>query len=109
MNSTFVLPPLLPILPFIAVKHTRIRHFSFCGSDQPSLAENVYIQVALELPTPEKREQELLPLRKCDDFFRKMIIVRGNDPLHFTGDGIMEVGSIPFLLDKTILDKALAD
>ena len=48
-------------------------------------------------------------LRKCDDFFRKMIIVRGNDPLHFTGDGIMEVGSIPFLLDKTILDKALAD
>ena len=69
----------------------------------------LYIQVAHELPTPEKREQELLPLRKCDDFFRKMIIVRGNDPLHVTGDGIMEVGSIPFLLDKTILDKALAD
>ena len=69
----------------------------------------LYIQVALELPTPEKREQELLPLRKCDDFFRKMIIVRWNDPLHFTGDGIMEVGAIPFLLDKTILDKAIAD
>lgn len=30
-------------------------------------------------------------------------------PIHFTGDGIMEVGSIPFLLDKSILDKALAD
>ena len=51
----------------------------------------------------------LPPLRKCADFFRKMTIVRENDPLHFTGDGIMEVGAIPFLLDKTILDKALAD
>ena len=38
-----------------------------------------------------------------------MIILRGSDPLHYTGDGIMEVGAIPFLLDETILDKALAD
>jgi len=28
---------------------------------------------------------------------------------HFTHDGIMEVGVTPFLLDETILDKALAD
>jgi len=69
----------------------------------------LYIQVALELPTAEKREQELLPLRKCDDFFRKMIIVKGSDPLRFTGDGIMQVGVIPFLLDEAILDKALSD
>lgn len=69
----------------------------------------LYIQVALELSTAEKREQELLPLRKCDDFFRKMVIVGGSDPLRFTGDGIMQVGVIPFLLDETILDKALAD
>ena len=44
-----------------------------------------------------------------DELIHKMIIVRGNDPLHFTGDGIMEVGSIPFLPDETILDTALAD
>jgi len=69
----------------------------------------LYIQVALELPTEEKREQETLPLRKCDDFFRKMIVTRGNDPLTFTGDGIMQVGVIPFLLDESILDKALSD
>lgn len=69
----------------------------------------LYIQVALELPTAEKREQELFPLRKCDDFFRKMIIVKGSDPLQFTGDGIMQVGVVPFLLDETILDKALSD
>ncbi len=69
----------------------------------------LYIQVALELPTAEKRKQELLPLRKTDDFFRKMLIVRGYDPPRFTGDGIIEVGVIPFLLDRSILDKALSD
>ena len=69
----------------------------------------LYIQVALELPNPEKREQELLPLRKCDDFFRKMMIVSGYAPPHFTHDGILEVGVIPFLLDKKILDTALSD
>ena len=69
----------------------------------------LYIQVAYELPSKEKREQELLPLRKCDDFFRKMIIVGGYVPMHYTSDGIMEVGVIPFLLDTSILDKALAD
>ena len=69
----------------------------------------LYIQVAYELPSKEKREQELLPLRKCDDFFRKMIIVGGYAPMHYTSDGIIEVGVIPFLLDTSILDKALAD
>ena len=69
----------------------------------------LYIQVAYELPTKEKREQEFLPLRKCDDFFRKMMIVGGQSPMHYTADGVIEVGAIPFLLDKSILDKALAD
>ena len=69
----------------------------------------LYIQVAYELPNEAKREQETLPLRKCDDFFRKMIIVGGYTPMHYTSEGIIEVGAIPFLLDVSILDKALAD
>ena len=68
----------------------------------------LYIQVALELPTDEKRRQELLPLRKSDDFFRKMLIVGGYGASRLTSDGIIEVGAIPFLLDRTILDHALA-
>lgn len=48
-------------------------------------------------------------MRKCDDFFRKKIIVGGNTPMHYTAEGVIEVGAIPFLLDATILDKALAD
>ena len=69
----------------------------------------LYIQVALELPTEAKRDQEMLPLRKSDDFFRKMMIVGFQEPLHTRSDGILQVGAIPFLLDKTILDTALAD
>lgn len=42
--------------------------------------EKLYIQVALELSTDEKRQQELLPLRKSGEFFRKMLIVDGYDP-----------------------------
>ena len=67
----------------------------------------LYIQVAYELPSMEKREQELRPLRKCDDFFRKMIVINGYESPRFTPEGIIYVGAIPFLLDETILDKAL--
>ena len=52
--------------------------------------------------------QELLPLRRSDDFFRKMLIVGRYGGPRLTSDGIVEVGAIPFLLDRTILDKALA-
>ena len=69
----------------------------------------LYIQVAYELPSEEKREQEFRPLRKCDDFFRKMIIVKGYESPRFTPEGVIYVGAIPFLLDESILDRALAD
>jgi len=68
----------------------------------------LYIQSAYALPTDEKREQELLPLRRSGDFFRKMVIVNGNSAPRIAEDGIITVGAIPFLLDKTILNMALA-
>ena len=58
----------------------------------------LYIQSAYALPTEEKREQELLPLRRSGDFFRKMIIVNGNAAPRVSEDGIISVGIIPFLL-----------
>jgi len=69
----------------------------------------LYIQSAYALPTEEKREQELLPLRRSGDFFRKMVVVNGNASSRVSEDGIIVVGVIPFLLDKSILDMALAD
>ena len=69
----------------------------------------LYIQVAYELPNEAKREQEMIPLRKCDDFFRKMIVVVGctSDALHVRGHHRRRRNTI--LLDASILNKALAD
>ena len=36
-------------------------------------------------------------------------VVNFQEPLHTRSDGILQVGAIPFLLDKAILDTALAD
>ena len=48
-----------------------------------------------------------LPLRRCGDFFRKMVITNGYASPRLSDEGIIFVGIIPFLLDESILDKAL--
>ena len=68
----------------------------------------LYIQSAYEMPTEEKKEQELLPLRRSGDFFRKMVILNGTSLPRVSEDGIITVGVIPFLRDPTILNSALA-
>ena len=65
--------------------------------------DKIYIQCALRTDTDEKRDRELLPLRKSGDFFRKIIVTGGHDAPFADEDGILHVGVIPFLLDETIL------
>ena len=67
----------------------------------------LYIQSALSIPTSEKESQELLPLRRSGDFFRKMVVTSGYSAPRTSEEGIIYVGVIPFLLDATILDNAL--
>lgn len=69
--------------------------------------DKLYIQSALDLPSDQKREQETLPLRKSGDFFRNIVITEGYDQPLADNDGILHVGVIPFLLDRTILDEIL--
>ena len=69
----------------------------------------LYIQSALSMPTQDKNDQELLPLRRSGDFFRKMVITSGYSAPRTSDEGIVYVGIIPFLLDATILDNALRD
>lgn len=68
----------------------------------------LYIQSAYEMPTEEKKEQELLPLRRSGDFFRKMVVLNGTSLPRVSEEGIITVGVIPFLRDPTILNSALA-
>ena len=67
----------------------------------------LYIQSAWRLPTDEKREQELLPLRRSGDFFARIVVMDGVQPPMKDDLGIVHVGVIPFLLDESILDTAL--
>ena len=69
----------------------------------------LYIQSALSMPTSEKESQELLPLRRSGDFFRKMVVTSGYSAPRTSEEGIIYVGVIPFLLDATILDNVLRD
>jgi len=66
-----------------------------------------YIQCAWRLPTDEKREQELKPLRRSGDFFAKVIVTDGYQSPLKDNDGILHVGVIPFLRDESILNNIL--
>lgn len=56
-----------------------------------------YIQSALDMPTPEKVEQETNSLLRVNDSFQKMIIVGGLAPSYINEDGIVIINIIDFL------------
>lgn len=65
----------------------------------------IYIQSAFSLDDEEKRQQEIRPLLHSGDFFKKLVIVGGNQKLYQDENGIYYWGLIPFLLDKEGLEK----
>lgn len=87
------------------VKETRQHEIDFIvnrGNDR------LYIQSALELSNPQKREQEKLSLKKSGDFFGKVIITSGYGQPRRDDDGIIHVGIIPFLLNRGILSDIIS-
>lgn len=64
-----------------------------------------YIQSALDMPTPEKREQEMASLKRIGDSFKKIIVV-GSDIMPKRDDnGIFTIGIYDFLLDSNSLER----
>ena len=63
----------------------------------------LYIQVALNIDSPEKKAQETFSLRNTGDFFRKIVVLDGNQKRYTADDGIQYVGVIPFLLEDLIV------
>jgi len=61
--------------------------------------KKVYIQSAFSIADPDKRQQEITPLLKSGDFFKKIVITSGNSKPHMDENGISYIGIIPFLLD----------
>jgi hypothetical protein len=67
-------------------------------------SKKYYIQSAFRMSDPEKRGQEERSLRKIDDSFKKIIVVRDNIKPRRNDYGIMTIGIINFLLDENSLD-----
>lgn len=65
--------------------------------------KKVYIQSAFSVSDEAKLLQETLPLRKTNDFFRKIVVVSGQKMPVTDEEGIVYVGVIPFLLNPSIL------
>ena len=63
-----------------------------------------YIQSALELPTEEKRQQELNSLLSIKDGFRKIIIVGGIAPTYQDENGVLMLNVFDFLLKEDSLE-----
>ena len=63
-----------------------------------------YIQVAWEINSIEKQEQEKKSLIKVNDNFKKIIVIKDDISLKRTEEGIAIMGIIDFLLDENSLD-----
>ena len=63
-----------------------------------------YIQSALNVDSPDKKEQETASLRRIDDSFRKIVVVRNSIVPRHDDDGIFYIGVEDFLLNESIID-----
>lgn len=66
--------------------------------------KKVYIQSAFSIADAEKRKQEITPLLKSGDFFKKIVVTAGNSKPHMDENGISYIGIIPFLLNPDSID-----
>jgi hypothetical protein len=66
--------------------------------------EKYYIQSAYALHSDEKREQELASLKKIDDSFTKVIIVRDDIAGYVDDNGFVFMGLFQFLRNDKILN-----
>lgn len=60
----------------------------------------IYIQSAFSIDDPEKKNQEIKSLLHSGDFFKKIVVIGGNQRRYQDENGITIIGVIPFLLDK---------
>lgn len=62
-------------------------------------SKRFYIQSALRLPTEEKREQELRPLKNIDDSFLKFVITEDPIKKYHDDNGVIFMNIYEFLMD----------
>ncbi len=63
-----------------------------------------YIQSALEMSTDAKKEQELASLKRINDGFKRIIIVKSDVKPYYNEYGFLIIGLFDFLLNPNILE-----
>ena len=63
-----------------------------------------YIQSALNVSDPDKLKTEIRPLKKTNDFFKKILIVKTSMKPWIDEDGILHLGLYDFLLNENSLE-----
>lgn len=61
-------------------------------------SKRYYIQSAYSIPTIEKRNQEIRPLKEIKDSFKKIVITGDMSPTYYNDDGILFMNIYDFLL-----------
>lgn len=64
-----------------------------------------YIQSAFSMPDDEKRVQESASLKRIDDSFKKIIIVRDDIRPYHDDNGFYIVGLMDFLLEPVMMEQ----
>ena len=64
-----------------------------------------YIQSAYSIPDEIKRDQEIRPLRKIEDSFKKIIVTGDLVPMQYDDHGILTVNIYDFLMDPHIIER----
>ncbi len=67
-------------------------------------SERIYLQSAFAIPHEGKRAQEVRPLERIGDSFRKIIVVHDNIGVRRDNSGLITVGIRKFLLDENSLE-----
>lgn len=67
-------------------------------------AKRYYIQSAFAIPDSEKMRQETNSLRRIDDSFKKIIVVKDTPTPWYTEEGILVIGIYDFLLKRDSMD-----
>ena len=65
--------------------------------------DRYYIQSALSIADPEKKEQEIASLLRIPDSFKKIVVVKDYLKPWYDEHGIQYIGIEQFLLDETVL------
>ena len=68
-------------------------------------SKRYYIQSAYSMPTVEKHEQEIRPLCKIGDSFKKIIVTKDIVPTTYDENGVLTINIYDFLLSMDCLDK----